>query len=94
MKVYDTILVEKKMVTGVKCDVCGKEYENEDFSISFHHDEWGNDSIDSYEYFDTCSFNCFIKKIKEIIKEQGKYETLMINDMKVIVWNNILKGLK
>lgn len=58
------------VVTAKKCDVCGKEIPKSEntygrkhpfFSIKTHHYDWGNDSVDSYEYFHACSVECATK---------------------------------
>ena len=70
-KTYDYIPVSGK------CDVCGKELlpVNKDqlpghcketeiydyYRITTHHHDWGNDSIDSYEYVDCCCLDCALK---------------------------------
>lgn len=53
---------------GKICDCCGKESRNEMehntwFHVNAHHSEWGNDSIDSYEWYDICSSQCYIDKM-------------------------------
>ena len=60
-----------------KCDVCGKDippttgyFLNEAtpyYRITIHHNDWGNDSIDSYEYKDACSPECALKICEEYI---------------------------
>ena len=72
-KEYETkthTVTEKVLVKETRyCDVCGKEIENKKsyWQITTHED-WGNDSIDSYEYFDACSENCMRNKFEEYLK--------------------------
>ena len=60
------------------CDICKKQIlGEEDYKTSFrtkmshfyeittHHNDWGNDSVDSYEYFDACCEECLFKFLKE-----------------------------
>ena len=62
---YKNELVE--VIDNVLCDACKREIQNDiDFEFSAHHYDWDNDSIDSYEYYDVCSFKCFLKKLQEI----------------------------
>ena len=35
------------------------------YEISTHHNDWGNDSIDSYESKDICNENCLFNFLKE-----------------------------
>ncbi len=48
-------------VVGVKCDMCGDIIQKGKvyYHIITHHNDWGNDSIDSYEDFDLCS-DCYL----------------------------------
>lgn len=74
-----------KVKVGMKCDVCGTEshdIENDAWTeISHHHEDWGNDSCDSYEYFDVCSVDCYIEQLKRSVEELRDYHTGEINDM-------------
>ena len=55
------------VLIGRKCDICGKEilplkeaYKGQYnyFTIATHHNDWGNDSVDSWEYKDACCPDC------------------------------------
>lgn len=66
-------VTEVKTVTvGHKCDNCGKVHDGQlpdDWHIiSSHHNEWGNDSIDSYQCYDVCSPKCYIEKLTEVVE--------------------------
>lgn len=63
---------------GITCDMCKKEILNEEdyksefrtkmshyYEITTHHNDWENDSIDSYEYRDICSENCLFNFLKD-----------------------------
>lgn len=39
------------------------------FELTTGHREWGNDTIDSIEYFDLCSYDCVHEKFEEWKKE-------------------------
>ena len=72
-KSYDNVPVSGE------CDICGKtlmpvdkdklpsHYKDRDiydyYRITTHHHDWGNDSIESYEYFDCCCIDCALKFI-------------------------------
>lgn len=44
------------------------------YEVSTGHNDWGNDSIDSFENYDLCSDECLGKKIDEFLKEnKGSY---------------------
>lgn len=55
-------------VVGIKCDICKKEITGKYWRLTTHHDDWGNDSIDSYEHFDLCSRECINKALDDYIK--------------------------
>ena len=61
-KEYMTITHEVTEQICVKqiqvCDICGKEIHKEYWLITTHHNDWGNDSCESYECFDACSPEC------------------------------------
>lgn len=75
-------LKEQKKVTklenvtiGHKCDNCGKVINTERFPdewhhFSSHHNEWGNDSCDSYEYYDVCSAKCYVEKFTDVVENE------------------------
>lgn len=57
-KVTETVTREVNKVTHLKCDVCGKIFTGPYWIANVHHNDWGNDSVDSYEYYDLCSSVC------------------------------------
>lgn len=65
----ETVTHEIKMINALKCDVCGKEFTGKYWELNTYHYDWGNDSIDSNEYFDLCSDNCVRTKLEGYFKE-------------------------
>lgn len=74
---------------GVRCDACGRyqsvdedRYASHTFEpegwVSFGsgHNEWGNDSVDSDDRHDVCSFACYVAVMRDIYKRFGEYESL------------------
>ncbi len=67
------IVVMRNCIVSKKCDVCGKEIPPttiphkygepiyDYYEVVTHHNDWGNDSVDSYEHFDACSPECACK---------------------------------
>lgn len=66
-EVEEVIKAEKRTVTGVRCDICGKELrykyrQNSDyleerpkyFEVTTGHHDWGNDSCESIQHKDIC----------------------------------------
>lgn len=76
-KEYETkthTVTEKVLVKEARyCDVCGKEIANNVsyWHLTTHHNDWGNDSIESYEYCDVCSKDCMRKKFEEYLEDSG-----------------------
>lgn len=54
-----------------KCDECGKELTQNGsglydyYRLSTSHNNWGNDSCDSYKYYDFCCIDCMLKFVDE-----------------------------
>ena len=48
-------------VVGIRCDRCGNDIKESEvyYNVVTHHNDWGNDSIDSYKDFDLCS-DCYL----------------------------------
>jgi len=83
MKVEERKEVVRKtieaVIVGRKCDVCGADImpvkgpnvftQYNYFVIHTHHHDWGNDSVDSHEYFDACCPECVMKFTNEYIKD-------------------------
>ena len=61
----ETITHEVKTTKCLKCDVCDKEFVGKYWNLCTHHNDWGNDSCESFEYFDLCSEDCVRKKLDE-----------------------------
>lgn len=64
-----TKTVKYKIIKAIKCDVCRKEISGKYWKLTTHHHDWGNDSIESYKYFDLCSKECINKKLDKYIKD-------------------------
>jgi phospholipase C len=74
-KITDT----REVTIGFICDVCKKEHIGEDVpdnwhSFSHQHSEWGNDSMDSWEYFHVCSAGCYTTQLGKCLKEMSGYK--------------------
>jgi len=62
----------KTITVAIKCDVCGNIHNGTDVPDEWHsfnhnHNEWGNDSCDSFEYHQVCSPECYWVKFKECV---------------------------
>jgi len=62
----------REVIVGYKCDHCGKETKEEMNRLTYHHQEWLNDSVESFEYEHVCSLKCFIERIKYLY-EHGQF---------------------
>ena len=58
------------------CDVCNSVIDDNGayWELTTGHNDWGNDSVDSIEYFDICSDACLKAKFVEYAKESGASE--------------------
>jgi hypothetical protein len=63
---------------GYRCDICGKEERSTAprgwFMLSYGHNEWGNDSVDSHEGMNLCSAMCFFQALAKVTHELMYYE--------------------
>jgi hypothetical protein len=78
MEIEATKKVSKTITVDHKCDVCGKlagsaSMPNTWHDFSHSHGGWGNDSVDSFVYFEVCSVDCFIKQLEQSVKELSEY---------------------
>ena len=66
----NTPALEKKIVTGITCDTCGKRIKNREkyLCVTTGHDAWSAESIDSIKVHDVCSPECLTKFIDEFRK--------------------------
>lgn len=61
----------REVLQSIVCDECQKEIERgkKYYEVTTHHDNWGNDSIESYEYLEFCCFKCLERNMKEYYDE-------------------------
>lgn len=77
-RIYGVKMVEMNVVRQVVCDGCGRaeEGEPEDWlHVRSSHDDWGNDSCDSFEYHDVCSARCFLAVALQVVRDYGTGHT-------------------
>ena len=69
--IKETRQVMKKIevTVGITCDVCGKDIQEDYWTLRTSHNDWGNDSIDSYKHFDLCSKGCISQKLKDYYED-------------------------
>lgn len=91
MRTYTTEIKEVKVVSGVKCDVCGKEFNNMD-SVTMKHGDWGNDSIDSYTNKDYCTLECYKNLAIQFLDNPdyngygtSEFDDIEINKLKILM---------
>lgn len=71
----ETQMVPRQTVMSTTCDNCGKTENGEpDGWVHFGtgHGDWGNDSVDSWRYFDACSADCFLALMRKRLDEYGE----------------------
>lgn len=90
----------KKVTVGCRCDNCGKDVRGKDIPddwhhFSSHHNDWGNDSIDSFEYYDVCSPECYIEKFIDVVdNEMEGYRDGKVDDMELDFARNLSDHFK
>jgi hypothetical protein len=87
----------QEVTTGYECDVCGKKingFPSNWFHFNQHHDGWGNDSIDSYQYFDVCSPGCFLTQLKESVDKLKDERTGEVPDMPIEFAEALIKFME
>lgn|GEM_PF-1945056 len=59
------VTIVKKRCIATYCDACGKEISMPERYCGWHYyhvrtgyNDWGNDSAESIEYYDFCSYDC------------------------------------
>ena len=82
------VTTNEHVKTHVICDVCGKEeigscLPDNWHEISAHHNNWGNDSCESFEEWMVCSPDCYKVKLKEVVSEFSEYNTAEIDKMQI-----------
>ena len=83
---------EKKEVKEIReitvaaiCDECGREHKGSDYPddwhyFNSHHNDWGNDSCNSYKYYLVCSPECYAKALKKAVTRVGGSNTAEVDD--------------
>ena len=71
-------------ITRIICDSCKKTLVDEYARVSTHHNLWGNDSHESYEYYDLC-FECAIKMFTQYLQQPRKSEQFEYECVRVCV---------
>lgn len=89
--------VEREEAVDTKCDVCGKLAGTTNpkgwHGFSSHHSAWGNDSCDSFEWFDVCSVACFAIQLKKSIDGMGNKLGAEVSDMNIEFAKKLLDAL-
>lgn len=69
--ITENVPVIQEKTTGIKCDSCLKIYPPGSglFYFNSHHNDWGHDSIDSYDYYHACSVDCYTKLLGVCLDE-------------------------
>jgi hypothetical protein len=82
-KLKRTEQVPKEVIYAYKCDHCTKVEEGERtqsgegdqpdgwHSFRSHHDDWGNDSIETFNNHDVCSWACYLAIVRKVFEDYG-----------------------
>lgn len=84
--------VTDETLRSVICDNCKKEIEIKHssyrtggvyYEVTTHHNDWGNDSRESFEYFDFCSYECLAKHQEQYFKNARGSEQYEIERIRI-----------
>lgn len=84
MKIYEEkeVLTTKKTLVKLECDVCKKDITDPQngyyYKVTTSHNDWGNDSCESYEYRDICSDECLQEDFKSYLKSDDQTKCINI----------------
>ncbi|KAA6450971.1 hypothetical protein [Bacillus swezeyi] len=67
------VTIIKEIETEIICDTCKKVINTKDRSAHYYkvrtsHARWGNDSHESAEYWDFCSYECLIEHMNKFFE--------------------------
>ena len=89
MKLYKKKMVETEVIIGHKCEVCKKVVKTEKEIFGFHANH--QDYEESYfNWYEVCSWKCFMKKLPEIYGGYKEFETTDICNMPLFIIKQIL----
>jgi hypothetical protein len=84
----------EEVENGIICDICKKKIKEEEdyksryrtkmshfYEVTTHHNDWGNDSVDSYRDYDFCNEDCLFEFLKKYF--DGKDGTLQCDIVEV-----------
>jgi len=85
---YKEVTKKESVTIGYKCDNCGEIHigvaiPNSWHEFNGHHHSWGNDSIESYEYYLACSPECYAKLLQKAVNDFERYNDAEIDDFEI-----------
>jgi hypothetical protein len=85
---YQEVVKRELVTVSYICDCCGKTHESSDLPddwhmFSGHHNSWGNDSCDSYEYYLACSPKCYCKLLSKAVQDFEGYTDAIIDEFRI-----------
>ena len=96
---YKEVTEKREVIIGIKCDGCGKIHNGESMpegwhEFSAHHNHWGNDSVDSWNWYTACSPECYSRLLDETISEYEEYWSSKIDGFSIDFAKNLSNFLK
>jgi hypothetical protein len=96
MKLTRTEMKPQEVTYATRCDVCGKTgdgYEPDGWhNFSSHHSDWGNDSVESWEKWDVCSWACYLVKVRAILDDYGDGHNLEVDEKDMAFVRDMLQN--
>ena len=75
MKKYESkpVIHHEQTLTMIICDTCKSKVESDIyFDVTTRHSNWGNDSVESIEHHDFCSYPCMKEHMDDYFSEPEK----------------------
>ena len=95
---FKKITKKECIIVGYQCDICkkihkGEDYPNDWYYFKGEHSEWGEDSYESTKWCLVCSFECYIKQLKQLYKNLCDYPSAIIADMPIKFVKKLLNSI-
>jgi hypothetical protein len=85
---YKEVTEWRNVTIGYRCDNCCKIHNGNSIAedwhhFSAHHNSWGKDSWESYEYYTACSPECYAKLLQRAVEEFKEYHDAQIDNFEI-----------
>lgn len=80
-EVFEKVVQKVRKTEYMRCDKCHKKIlpRQEFVYVKTHHNDWGNDSVDSFEYYDLCH-ECAKEFVNDYVSKLSGTECIEIEN--------------